>query len=789
MRRFHEITQRGRVLLTAVVPMTFLAGTAHAQAALPASAAPAQVSPAASAALQEVIVTAQKRSENIQSVPISVTAVSAEAISQMHATDLQDLQGTLPNVQLDHFSSTPNSAAIYIRGIGVNDPDPYTGNTVSIVVDGVPQYFSDGALVDLLDISRIEVLRGPQGTLFGANSTGGAINVISAAPDNKLGGDGEVTLGNFSRVDVKGAVTIPMSDSLSARFSVLHHQEDGFVTNIVNGRPMGDQSLNLFRASLKWRPTEDFAATLISEYDRTDNGSGPEINGAVPGERRYLPPGTVLSNALLPMYQSPCVSLNQPCHAPATFYGAIDQQVPDSSDLDNLRETLTLNWHGTPIGDLTAITGYRHFKLDDFGDTNSTPVVGNALYRPTRGWQFSQELRDDIKWMSIFNSTLGVFYLDDHYHQIQNLLTQSTAPGFSQINIQDQGNHSISAFAQNYLNITSKLRLQAGVRFTSEYTSMKVDQSSLTNPSGVAQFNGGIVTAHLAAHGAHTWNDEGWKVGLDYQALDHAMLYAYWARGFKSGGFVGRISTPAAIGPFNPELVDTYEGGIKTDLLDRRLRFNADVFYTNYRDMQLPQINYLPNAQGVVVQANTVLNVPRAMSRGVELETIFQPIAALTLNASAAYLDAKYLDFCFVDTTYHPASGQSDPGCPMTSIVLRNMNGFALQNSPPWTATAGATYQFKVGPGTASAHVLYSFTAKKYLSAINDSPRATIQPKHLANANLDWTPNNGNWTISLWSTNIFDRHYIQQSLDLPGQWALVLYDPPRQFGGTVKVTF
>src|SRR5712672_2154947 len=158
MRRFHEITQRGRVLLTAVVPMTFLAGTAHAQAALPTSAAPAQVSPAASAALQEVLVTAQKRSENIQSVPISVTAVSAEAISQQHATDLQDLQGTLPNVQLDHFSSTPNAAAIYIRGIGVNDPDPYTGNTVSIVVDGVPQYFSDGALVDLLDISQIEVL-------------------------------------------------------------------------------------------------------------------------------------------------------------------------------------------------------------------------------------------------------------------------------------------------------------------------------------------------------------------------------------------------------------------------------------------------------------------------------------------------------------------------------------------------------------------------------------------------------------------------------------------------------
>jgi len=209
------------------------------------------------------------------------------------------------------------------------------------------------------------------------------------------------------------------------------------------------------------------------------------------------------------------------------------------------------------------------------------------------------------------------------------------------------------------------------------------------------------------------------------------MLYTSYAHGFKSGGFVGRITTPQAIGPFGPEKVDTYEIGAKTDFLDRRLRVDVAGFFTNYRDMQLPEIAYIPNAQGVVLQANTIQNVPRAIIKGVELEATARPVDALTLTLTAASLNATYRDFCYPDTAYHPASGMSDPGCPTTlqgtPAILRNMYGYALQNSPRWNGTAGAAYEFAVAGGKLTAHALYQYTGKKYLSAIDDSPRATIQ--------------------------------------------------------------
>ncbi len=782
-------------LLCGAIPIAIglCTATASAQTATQSSTPPEQTAqqtatPPAGTGLGEIIVTAQKRAENLQRVPIAVTAVTPADVERLHATDLSGLKGALPNVQLDHFGSTSNAATFYIRGIGVNDPDPYAGNTVSIVVDGVPQYFSQGAFVNLYDISRVEVLRGPQGTLFGANATGGAINIISEAPTNKFGGKAEVTGGNYNRIDLSGSLNVPLSDTLYARFGIQHTRRDGFLTNIVNGKSMDDRNITLFRASLKYAPASNFDATFIGEYDRSRNGASPAVNGAAPGEQRYLAPGSIVNGALLPMYQNPCPSVTQRCVAPDKFYSAVDSMVPDKDDLDNFRGTLTMNLRGTALGDITSITGYRHYTLKEFGDENGSPVFGNAIYRPTKGWQFSEELRSQINWANWLKSTIGVFYLKTHYFQIQNNLAQSTKAGFSTINQQEQDNHSISVFLQNYLNITKKLRLQGGFRFTHEWTALDVNQVNLINPSGLAQFTGGVVTSSLTASGAKSWNNEGYRLGLDYQILDRTMIYGYWARGFKSGGFVGRITTPAAIGPFNPEKVDTFEIGAKSELFDRRLRINADVFYTNYRGMQLPQINYLPNAQGVIVQANTVLNVPKAVIKGVEAELTANPFRGLTLTATGTYLYAKYKRFCFFDTTYHPASGVSDPGCP-TTVLLRNMRNFDLQNSPKFTATASATYEFPFLKGTMSANVLYLYSAKKYLSAINDSPRSVVQPTHITNVNLDWSPEGARWSIGVWSTNLFNHHYIAQALDLPGIWDLVVYAPPREFGGTVKIKF
>ena len=203
--------------------------------------------------IQEIVVTAQKRAENLQNVPISVTAVTGDALAATQATSLQALQGSIPNVQIDNFANTPQSAVFTIRGIGVIEPDPYAGNTVSIVVDGVPQFFSMGALLDLYDVDRIEVLRGPQGTLFGANTTGGVINVVTAQPTGEFGGHIKAAYGNWNRFDVSGAIEIPLvEDTLSFKVAGIHTERDGWVTNVVDGSDMGSKNLNAVRAYLKF---------------------------------------------------------------------------------------------------------------------------------------------------------------------------------------------------------------------------------------------------------------------------------------------------------------------------------------------------------------------------------------------------------------------------------------------------------------------------------------------------------------------------------------------------------
>lgn len=205
---------------------------------------------AATDSLEEITVTAQKREEKSQSVPISITVVTPALIDKLHATTLQGLQGSLPNVQSSNFTNTPNTAAFSIRGIGVNEVDPFAGNTVSVVLDGVPQYFSYGALLDLFDVDRVEILRGPQGTLFGANTTGGVISVNTAQPTGELGGKFEGTYGNYNRIDVKAAVDFPIvPGTLAGKVAAMHTGRDGWFTNIVNGQPVGKRDLTDLRAS------------------------------------------------------------------------------------------------------------------------------------------------------------------------------------------------------------------------------------------------------------------------------------------------------------------------------------------------------------------------------------------------------------------------------------------------------------------------------------------------------------------------------------------------------------
>ncbi|MBA4355168.1 MAG: TonB-dependent receptor, partial [Novosphingobium sp.] len=672
MKAYHAIH-----LMTGLsaIALAAIPATASAQAAQAAQAEDASTG----GGISEIIVTAQKKAESIQSVPISIAAVSGEQLSAMNVTTLQALQGSVPNVQIDNFANTPNNAVFTIRGIGVIEPDPYAGNTVSIVVDGVPQFFSMGALLDTYDTGRVEILRGPQGTLFGANTTGGVVNVVTNQPTGEYGGYIKGTYGNWNRFDFNAAIEVPLAkDLVSVKVAGIHTQRDGWTTNVWNGEDMGRKNVDAVRGQIYITPNPDLTITLQGEYVEARNGAPIVVNGGLPGEANYVPEGTFWNGAKLPMYRSPCATAGKPCVAPDEYLSG-NNEVPDQSDMTTKFFIGTIQYDNTPLGDITAITGYKRFTLFEYTDQDGTAKTNNATRRQTKGWQFSQELRTAVEVGDSFNAVAGVFYLKTDYNHYQMYHLDFALPGLIQYNVQDQGTESLSAFVQTYTQLTDALKLSAGIRYTHDSVDARstldtgLGSEALTSPN----FDKFDVTfpGSLDVGGKKSWNNVGWKIGLDYEVGQNQLLYASWARGFKSGGFTGRIGV-AADGdtPYNPEKVDTFEAGLKADFLDRHLRTNISVFYTKYRDMQVAQIYFDPDTN---VQGNRILNAAESEIKGFELEVQAVPVEGLTLRGSLAYLDTKYKSFLYFD--------------PVAGTTL-DLEGFALQNAPKWASTLGANF-------------------------------------------------------------------------------------------------
>lgn len=747
---------------------------------------------AMAAQLEEVVVTAQKRQESMQDVPIAVSAVTGEQFQKTQAFTLEGLSATIPNVQIGHFANTPHNAVFNIRGVGAPiEPDPYAGTTVSIVVDGVPQYFNMMALLDLFDVERVEVLKGPQGTLFGANTTGGVVNVVTKQPTGEYGGEARVTVGEYSRLDGSIALDFPIiEDVLAGKVAVMHHGMDGYYTNVVTGESAGDFDTTGLRTYLRFMGAENFDATLQFEMVESNNGSPAIVNASSPGELQSgevlgYTRGEVYGDNAKPMYETPCPSITKRCSAPDSYFTA-NSQVPDQSDFTSYFTILTMNWD-IESGNITSITGYKDFRLDEYTDQDFSPVFGSATHRPTDGQQFTQEIRGNFEISDDFVLQAGGFYMDTTYTHVQNYNMNQFAQGLRQLTTNEGDNWSGSLFAQGYYNLTDKLRLQAGIRYTHEETELDVavdyfmnfifdDDGNIigTAPSG---WGGdtylGAAGGSIAASGDDSWDEVGGKLGLDYQVDEDVMIYGFWARGFKSGGFVGRITIPQDIGPYDPEYVDSFEIGVKSELFDRSMRVNAAAFYNMYDDQQIASIYRYTDENGISLNGNSIINAAESEIWGFEVEVDALVTDNLTLNGSLAYLSAEYKDF-----DYLAPDGNS-----------YDLSGEKLQNAPEWGASASATYELPVGPGTMAATVTYRYQDTKYYTAILNTPRSEIQATHFVDANLDWTPNDDRWTASVWVRNLMDERYISVSYDSPGYAALVGYHPPREAGVSMSYRF
>lgn len=726
-----------------LVALALVSVQAHAEAAAPTeTAAPEGVG--------EIIVTAQKQAQNLQNVPIAVTALTGDGLKQAQVRNISDLTNSLPNVQINSFSNSPDSAVFTIRGVGVNDADPYVGTTVSVVVDGVVVGVNTAALLSLFDLERVEVLRGPQGTLFGANTTGGVINVVTKQPTGKAGGEAQVVYGNYNQIEADVALNFPIAENLAGKISVMHNSNDGFFRNTADNRRIGRRNVTQLRGYLKYG-AGSYDGTLIGEYVKSRNGSQTGVVIAGPGELFYTPGQTT---------------------DPFSFRRGLTDDQPDYNNRDTYALTFTQNLD-SGIGKITSITAYRKYDSDLYSDDDGTTRALLQTHRQTHHKQFSQELRDLVQIGDSTQLIFGGYYFWQKYFLDQGGRLDGFAPGLTQPQTQDQRNWSISGFAQLYQNITPQLRLQAGIRYSHEKTEAVSTTAIGINPSGKAQYGDPIIPATLIrAAGSKSWNNTGWKIGLDFQVDRNLLLYGYYARGFKSGGFTGRIAVAEDIGPFNPEKLDTYEVGIKSDLLDRHLRLNLAAFYNKYRNMQVVQnITYPSGANSA-----SIANAGRAETKGFELEVTAAPVHGLTLTGSIAYLDAKYKQY---DTKILGAGGV---------LVPVSYAGNSLMNAPKWSTSAGVNWIVPVGKGSLTTNAQYSYTASKYTGYTN-LPVERVGAVNLVNASMSWGPDEGGWKLGVYARNLFDEKYFNQKLALAGIGTLASLGAPREFGATFSYGF
>lgn len=719
--------------------------------------------------LEEIVVTAQKREDSIQTVPIAITAIDGDVLDNKAVVNLESLQGLVPGAQIGQFANTPHGAVFNIRGMGAIEPDPYAGSAVMVTIDGVPQYFNMTSLVDLFDVERVEVLRGPQGTLFGANTTGGVVNIVTKAPSGEYNGKVQVTAGDWNRFDVKAAADLPINEKLSLRLSGFHHGRDGFITNVYDGSDMGSIDVNSIRATLKYDAGNGFAATWRNEILRSKNGAPYIGMGAYPGEAEYVAPGTIAGPNAGVQYAGYCMPVGSPCRAPDEYYSANSSE-QDMSDMNIDASTLKMVWDDTSLGTITSITSFKQFDLHEYTDQDGTVEFLASTDRRTDGDQITQEIRVNSQVSESIDLVYGLYFSEDSYFHSQNFRAQFASPGFSQVTAQDQERSSQAIFAHSFIDLSDSLRLQLGGRYSKEETKMKVDVTHFISLDGVARYFGDDRLADFGidftSQGKDDWTDWSAKVGLDYQVSENTLAYGHISRGFKSGGFVGRITIPEDIGPYDPEIVETIELGMKTDLMDNKLRLNVNIFKNDYQDLQLALIYFTKNSLGFDVNGNSILNAADATTQGIEVEFFAAPSSNLRVNGAFTYLEAEYDDF-----PYTNADGS-----------VTNLSGYRLQNAPEITANFGFDYSWRTGNGEMMLSAIYKYNDEKFNTSLLNTPRATIQETDLIDANLMWTPDSEDWSVNFWVKNIADERYVSSVFEAPGVLAIVNFLPPREYG-------
>jgi len=745
--------------------------------------------------LEEVIVSARRREESLQSTPIAVSSFTMDDMTQRNLTNLMDLSEFSPNV---FAASTARggggpSANVYIRGVGQDDFLFTTDPGVGIYIDGVYYPRTIGGVMDLLDLERVEILRGPQGTLFGKNTIGGAINVVSAKPTGETGGYAEVIVGSFDRLDARGSFDFTLvEDRLFTKVSFSTRNRDGygdrfdFSIGDKIDEGLGNIDQSAVRGALRWLASDSVTVDFSADYSTYDQNSIPTIVTLINTETAGG--ASQLWNAFV---GGPA---GTPYDARYVIPGNVEDSYstgPNKASFDGWGVNGTVVWDISSTLSFKSITAYREFdaRFGRDGDGSPLPIVSTD--NTQKQDQFSQEFQlfgdafdDKFHWQA------GVFYFDEYgldlndvrlvsglYGALEGLpgpidgspLDSPTAPGgpgnpinpfldldfdiFNQINIK-----SMAVFAQGTWDFTDRWSATAGLRYSKDKKDYTLEHKRI---------NSGAFIVPL------TSIDDSWKAttpmgSIQYQWTDDLMVYGSIAEGFKSGGFNGRPIDSALVESFEPEFVTSYEIGFKSELANRRVRLNVAAFFMNYTDMQVNSISFSESTGSVILRTD---NIGSAETKGIELELQAVPTEGLELGFNLAYLDFQITKL--------------DP-----TVVGISINNKQVR-SPKWSGSTYLQYHWTL-QNNALLRVRgdWAYEDDSFSDIVN-TPSIIRKAHSTLNARLSYLMPNSGWEIALLGTNLTNERYIDNgSSDIgPFGFSEAVYNRPREWGVMVKKTF
>ena len=735
-------------------------GTAVAQT----EAAPAEDTSARR--LESIVVTAQKRSENVQDVPIAITALSSATLEKQRVTDITSLDNLAPGLRIAAADAAANPK-IFIRGAGLNDFNPTSSSGVGLYADGVYIGSPLAQFSTFYDLDRIEVLRGPQGTLYGRNTTGGAINVISKRPTFTPEGTASIEAGSFGAIEANAAFGGPIAgDKLAFRIAGQYAEDDGFSTNAITGNKVNNAERYALRGSLLYTP-DDVTDVLLTVNTFANRGGAvqPKARNLFPADPSAAGPDGVCAPAFF--RSGLCTDALGFADTNADPY-TVTSDVEGQDKVDLWSAALTID---REIGDLTltSITAYQDVERSAHENTDSSPLqMLEACYNNTQE-QFSQELRlasngEKLKWVA------GVYYMNDtttsdSAYDILRILrpmfvTPENPTGVSPENSviylgypYTQETDTYAIFGQADYELSPGLILTAGLRWSADEKSM--DYTTLAE---------GVLPL-FTYQDSKTFSDWSGKIGLKYDLTSTTNIYASYSRGYKSGGyFGGNADNAEQIEPYDNETVNAYEIGSKSDLFGNRLRMNLSGFYYDYQDIQAYST---VERNGLTVQV--LDNAAGAEMYGAEAEFTAMPIENLDLSLGLAWLHAEYGDYNSLGGDY---------------------SGNQMPQSPEYSLTSRAAYIIETGSGlTITPSVDVSYRSKVYFDSTMRE-RLSDPELWLVGAELSVMSPSGKIEGGLWGRNLTDEAYLTSANPIDSLGVdLLTYSRPRSVGVFLRYNY